>query len=159
MTPRAVLLLFLACVPPVIFLTTHPRVPSSPGAGSTGSAVAFAGEFLEHLELVQAAAADLVDLGERRERNLLVVGQRQSAMNAALTAMDTWLDQQPAHHDDAAVAAYRAGAIDIRQAMADAQSAFLHLDWDGIAAANVTLRKGATNLANAEHLAAEASVP
>ena len=147
-TPRILLLLILALMPLVIIVEM--RSPGPPVSSvATGT---FVDGFLEHLGTVQEAADALVDLGESRERNLLVVGQRQSAMNAALDATDTWLAQQPAHQNDPAVVAYRAGAAGIRQAMADAQSAFLHFDWDSIAAANDTLKQGAADISTATDL-------
>ena len=155
MTRRGLLLL-LAVAGLVVFLNLRPTVPSTNLDGSLPPAGTFTSGFLAHLETVQEAADALVDLGERRERNLLVVAQGQSAMNAALDATDSWLAQQPTHQDDAAVAAYRSGANEIRQAMTDAQSAFLRLDWNGVAAANVTLREGVDNIrAAVEDLAAQ----
>lgn len=148
-TRRAPLLLLLALVPLAIILVV--RGPASP-VSTDPPTLTFADGFREHLGTVHEAADALVDLGERRERNLLVVGQRQSAMNAALNASDAWLKQQPGHEDDPAVAAYRAGAHDIRQAMTDAQAAFLRFDWDGVAAANDTLRQGAAHISVAVDL-------
>lgn len=156
MTPRGLLLLFLTLVPLAVILGTREPAPPVRNDSVTGS---FADGFLEHLESVQEAAAALVDLGERRERNLLVVSQRQSAMNAALDATDAWLAQQAAPQDDPAVAAYRAGATEIRQAMSDAQSAFFRLDWDGIAAANDTLKQGAAEISTAVKLLRSATRP
>ncbi len=149
MTPRLLLLFLLALIPLAIILVIRAPVEPVSNDAATGT---FADGFLEHLETVQEAAGALVDLGERRERNLLVVGQRQSSMNAALDATDAWLAQQAAHQGDPAVAAYRAGAAGIRQAMADAQSAFLRFDWDGIAAANDTLKQGAADISTAQDL-------
>ena len=143
------LLLLLALVPLAIFLDL--RGPEPPAA-TNATNVTFADGFREHLGTVHEAADALVDLGDRRERNLLVVGQRQSAMNAALNAADAWLSQQPGHEDDPAVAAYRAGAADIRQAMIDAQAAFLRFDWDGVAVANDTLKQGAAHISMAGDL-------
>lgn len=156
MTPRRLLLLLLALVPLAVILGTREPAPPVRNDSATGT---FAEGFLEHLASVQEAAAALVDLGERRERNLLVVSQRQSAMNAALDATDTWLAQQAAPQDDQAVAAYRAGASSIRQAMGDAQSAFLRFDWDGIAAANETLKQGASEISTAVNLLRSATGP
>jgi hypothetical protein len=150
--PRLLLLLLLALVPLAIIAEVRAPWPAVRRAGTPAVAAAFADGFLEHLGSVQAAADALVDLGERRERNLLVVGQRQSSMNAALDATDAWLAQQAAHQGDPAVAAYRAGATGIRQAMADAQSAFLHFDWDGVAAANDTLKQGVADISTAADL-------
>lgn len=146
---RVVLLILLALVPFAAFLVTREPAPLVTNDKTTRS---FADDFLRHLGPVQEAADALVDLGERRERNLLVVSQRQSAMNAALDATDAWLAQQAAHRGDPAVAAYRAGAEKIRQAMGDAQSAFLRLDWDGIAAANELLKQGTAEIATAANL-------
>jgi hypothetical protein len=67
-------------------------------------------------------------------------------MNAVLDSTDAWLAQQTTHQGDPAVVAYHTGAASIRQAMADAQSAFLRFDWDGIAAANVTLGEGVNEI-------------
>jgi hypothetical protein len=151
-TPRVLLLLLVALVPLVVILelgrpVTPVRVTGTPPVTTT-----FADGFRQHLGTVQEAAAALVDLGERRERNLLVVSQRQSAMNAALDATDAWLSQQPAQQSEPAVVAYRAGAAGIRQAMADAQSAFLRFDWVGIAAANDMLKQGIADISAAEDL-------
>ncbi len=159
MTPRILLLLLLAFAGLALPLETRAPGPSAMDDGATTATATFAAGFLEHLESVRVAVDALVELGARRERNLLVVGQQQSAMNAALSSTDTWLAQQAAHQDDRAVAAYRSGADDIRQAMADAQSAFLHFDWDGIAAANDTLKRGAAEVAVAEGLLKPADGP
>jgi hypothetical protein len=141
-TPRVLLLLLLALAGLAIASGLRAPAPPVTNDGTVTGTGSFTEEFMEHLETVRVAADALVDLGERRERNLLIVGQRQSAMNAALDATDTWLARQTAHQDDPAVVSYRSGAALIRQAMADAQSAFLHFDWDGIAAANETLNEG-----------------
>lgn len=153
MKPGILLLLLLLLLVALAGLTMTMRVRALPPAANTDggvTATTFADGFLAHLGKVQAAVDALLDLGERRERNLLVVGQRQSAMNAALDSMDAWLAQQAAHQDDPAVAAYRSGADYIRRAMADAQSAFLRFDWAGIAKANGTLEQGAEKIAEAE---------
>ncbi|MEZ4563396.1 MAG: hypothetical protein R2853_11715 [Thermomicrobiales bacterium] len=146
---RRVLLTLLLFVPLAISLRGQEPEALHTGDQATAS---FAESFREHLALIQGAAAALVDLGERRERNLLVISQRQAAMNAALDATDAWLDQQPDRKDDPAVAAYRTGADEIRQAMSDAQSAFLRFDWDGVAAAHDTLKYGVTQVTTAEDL-------
>lgn len=147
------LLLLLLLVLAGLGITFAVRAPLGP-AGNHRDMTAtptFGEGFLEHLDAVQIAAEALVDLGERRERNLLVVGQRQSAMNAALDATDAWLAQQVMPQDDHAVAAYRSGAALIRQSMTDAQSAFLRFDWNSIAAANVVLKQGAAEIAEARN--------
>lgn len=136
------MLLLLAVAGLAITLQVTAPGPSPSMNSSVPDTSTFTAGFLEHLSTVQTAAVALVELGERRERNLLVVGQRQSAMNAALDSTDAWLTQQAAHDSDPAVATYRTGADLIRKAMSDAQSAFFRLDWDGIAAANVTLQAG-----------------
>jgi hypothetical protein len=148
-TPRILLLLLLALLPLAIVVDMHAPVPLVRNVGTPTATATFADEFLEHLRTVEEAADALVDLGERRERNLLVVGQRQSAMNDALDATDAWLAPQAEHQDDPAVVAYRTGAAGIRQAMADAQSAFLRLDWNGVAAANDTLKRGTATISTA----------
>lgn len=154
MKGRVLLLLVVALTGLGFALNPRQSPPPARVEGTPTTAGTFAVAFLEHLRTVQVAAAALIDLGERRERNLLVVGQRQSAMNAALDATDTWLAQQTAHQENPAVVAYRSGAALIRQAMADAQSAFLRFDWDGIATANITLKQGAAAMSVAEDLLA-----
>jgi hypothetical protein len=149
------LLLFLALVVSGLVIALSLRVPGPPPtADHISSAPTFTEGLREHLQDVQAAADALVELGETRERNLLVVRQRQSAMNAALDATDAWLAQHNEHEDDIAVVAYRSGAALIRKSMSEAQSAFFRFDWDGIAAANVTLQDGAHLITEAiSHLA------
>ena len=142
MNARVLLLLLLIVAGLVVGLRMRAPGPPPITDGTMTVTPTFAEEFLQHLSSVQTAADALVELGESRERNLLVVGQRQSAMNAALDSTDAWLTQQGANDSDPAVETYRTGAALIRQAMSDAQSAFLRLDWDGIAAANVTLLAG-----------------
>ena len=149
MTPRLLLLLLLAVAGLAMLPEMRTPDPSAQVEASPTSS-SFTDGFLEQLGLVRVAADALVELGERRDRNLLVVSQRQAAMNAALNSTDAWLAQQVPHQDNAAVAAYRTGANLIRQAMADAQAAFLRFDWDGIAAANDTLKQGAEAIAEAE---------
>ena len=152
MKPRVLLLLLLVVGGLVVGLGTLTSTQTGGDDGVATPTPAFADGFRAHLTTVEAAAGALVDLGERRERNLLVVGQRQSAMNAALDATDAWLVQPGIPEEHPAVLEYRAGAALIRQSMADAQSAFLRLDWDGIAAANVTLKQGTAAIAVAEDL-------
>lgn len=144
------LLLLLVLAGLVIGVATRAPRPSELDRQPARATPSFVDEFEERLNSVQLAADALVDLGERRERNLLVVGQRQSAMNTALDATDAWLAQQAAAENEPPVAAYRAGAEKIRRAMSDAQSAFLHFDWSGVAAANDTLRQGAADIAAAK---------
>ncbi|MCA9880154.1 MAG: hypothetical protein KC442_20310 [Thermomicrobiales bacterium] len=129
--------------------------PPNPVTRASPAATPFAAGFRSQLASVLSAGEALVDLGERRERNLLVVRQRQSAMIAALDATDAWLAQHPAAADDPAVAAYRTGSTRIRAAMAEAQAAFLRFDWDAIAAANDTLRQGVADLTTARDLLPE----
>jgi hypothetical protein len=158
-TPRILLVVLVALVPLALILAVQAPAPSATTDEIPADSATFTDQFLERLGTVQEATDALVDLGDRRERNLLVVSQRQAAMNAALDATDTWLGQQPAHQSDPAVAAYRAGAAGIRQAMADAQSAFLRFDWDGIAAANTTLRQGKADVTMAEDMLQSADGP
>lgn len=148
-----VLLVFALGLASLSLLTMRAMAPfpaSEPA--TTAASTTFAEGFAERLATVQLAADALVDLGARRERNLLVVSQRQLAMNAALDSTDAWLARQTAPSEGAAVAAYRAGAADIRRAMTDAQSAFFRLDWDGVAAANETLRQGAAEITSAREV-------
>lgn len=142
MNARVLLLILLVVAGLAVGLRA--RVPDLPPItnGSMTDTPTFAEGFLEHLWNVQTAADALVELGESRERNLLIVGQRQSAMNAALDSTDAWLTEEGANDSDPAVATYRSGAALIRQAMSDAQSAFFRLDWDGVAKANVMLQQG-----------------
>lgn len=149
MITRVFLLMALVAVGFVV--TLSPRAPDPPPDSdySLSDTPTFADAFRQHLLTVQAAADALVELGETRERNLLVVRQGQSAMNEALDSTDAWLSQQNAHEDDDAVATYRAGATLIRQSMADAQSAFFRFDWDSVTAANVTLRTGTNQIREA----------
>ncbi|MFT4041342.1 MAG: hypothetical protein QM692_24380 [Thermomicrobiales bacterium] len=130
-----------------------PASLTSPGA-ITATPGAFAGAFREHLARVQAAGETLVEIGARRDRNLLTVAQGQSAMTSALAETDAWLAGQAFAPDDPAVAAYRAGATQIRAAMADAQSAFLRFDWDGVAAATQELDSGVAQIRAAQALLA-----
>jgi hypothetical protein len=141
MTTRLLMLLIIVLAGLVLAFGLQPPAPL-PANDSTPGPSTFDEAFHLRLLEVQEAAITLVELGETRERNLLVVGQRQSAMNAVLDSTDAWLTQQQAREDDPAVASYRSGAASIRSAMSDAQSAFIRFDWDGVAAANDTLKAG-----------------
>lgn len=132
------------------------RLPAP--AASPASPEAFASGFREHLARALTAGDALVAIGARRERNLLTVAQGQSAMNAALDETDAWLAGQAIAAEDPAVAAYRAGAAQIRAAMADAQRAFLRFDWDGVAAATRELDSGVAQLREAQALLAGSPV-
>jgi hypothetical protein len=149
MNTRVLLLLLLIVAGLAMGLSARAPGPTSTVNGALTDSSSFAEGFLAQLSNVQVAAGGLVELGESRERNLLIVGQRQSAMNAALNATDAWLTQHAGHEGDPSVMAYRTGARLIRQAMSDAQSAFFRLDWDEIARANVTLQAGADEISAA----------
>lgn len=150
--PRLPIVLFFLLALAGLAVTLIPRGPEWPAFGTpvVPTPAAFDSTFRERLKSVHAAADALVDLGERRERNLIVVGQRQAAMNHALDITDAWLSEQVTHQDDPAVVSYRTGAAEIRQAMADAQSAFLRFDWDAIGIANEMLKQGVSDISAAE---------
>ena len=76
-------------------------------------------------------------------------------MNETLADVDAWLAAHPAEIDDeAAIAAYRAGAASVREAMAEAQAGFLRLDFDRVARATGTMREGEAALQEAVALLA-----
>jgi hypothetical protein len=114
------------------------------------AASAFRTEFLPLLERAEEQAGELVEMGKARDRNLFRVRAEQEAMTAALADADAWLAAHPPSAADApAVDAYRNGASAIREAMNEAQAGFLHLDFDRVAAATVTMQSGHSALEQA----------
>ena len=138
----ALLLLMVGLGGMVTAVLLRPEAPPIRQGMSSPVAAPQTSELREHLGAVALAGTALVEMGERRERNLLVVRQRQAAMTDALSATDAWLAEHPSLEPHPAVTAYRSGAAKIRDAMAQAQAAFLRFDWDAIAAANMTLQEG-----------------
>lgn len=98
------------------------------------------------LAIAAEQAESLVAMGEARERNLLRIRAEQSAMHEALAAADAWLADHPGDAADPAVVAYQEGAGKIRQAMEEAQSGFLRLDFERVAGATALMREGAADL-------------
>jgi hypothetical protein len=127
--------------------------PASPRAG-TAAPDALRTEFLPLLQRTLATAETLVAMGDSRERNLLVIHERQSAMLEALAAADAWVTANPKAADAPAVASYQEGAREIRGAMDDARDGLLHLDFGEVARATTTMKQGATALREAVTLLA-----
>lgn len=121
------------------------RAPSPLGVSTRSDA--FRAGFGPLLERAATNAAELVTIGETKERNLLRIHAAQEAMNASLADADAWLgDHVPPSPDQPAVAAYRRGADTIRQAMDEAQAGFLHFDFARVALATESMRQGAADL-------------
>jgi hypothetical protein len=126
-------------------------VPSTPTTVVVGEGLR--DEFGPLLARAANHARVLVELGERKDRNLLRIRAGQDAMEQSLGAADDWLAQNPgAEVDAASVAAYRLGATRIRVAMAEAQEGLLRLDFDRVARATATMREGERLLGDAQRL-------
>jgi hypothetical protein len=124
--------------------------PGQPASPIAASPEAIGNELLPLLERAAADARALVILGESRERNLLRIRAGQEAMNSSLAATDAWLAAHPQlSPGHPAVAAYRHGAAAIREAMDEAQAAFLRFDFDRVGRAVERLRQGAAALEQA----------
>jgi hypothetical protein len=113
--------------------------------------------------LIRAAgeeAAELVALGERRERNLLTIRAAQGRMEDRLRAVEQFAagHTTPARFA-VAMATFGEGATAIRQAMAEARAGFLHLDWTRVAQALTVMARGATTLDRAALLLDAAAMP
>ena len=126
------------------------EAPSPPASPVAASADAVRAGFAPLLDRATADARMLVELGERKERNLFRIRAAQTEMEASLAAADAWLAANPVPKEhEAAVAAYREGAASIRAAMAEAQAGFLRLDFDRVARAAATMRDGEAALGDA----------
>lgn len=137
-----------------------PRIPVTPAPEtppvSTADPEALRAEFLPLLQQALATADMLVAMGDARERNLLVIHARQSAMLEALAAVDTWLDANPDAAGMPAAIVYRDGAREIRAAMDEARDGLLHLDFGEVAHATTTMRQGVAALRQALMMLSEA---
>ena len=142
----------LAPMPPV------PSLPAASPAGApsgtplalTGAERAWAAGFRAALAPAEAAAGDLVRLGEGKSRDLFAIRGGQARMNDALGTADAYLAASPAPAALGGVAAdYRAGAALVRQAMAEAMAGFVRLDWGRVRAATGEMRAGQASLARA----------
>lgn len=93
----------------------------------------------------------LVEIGNRRSRNLLEIRAAQDRMDESLDALDLLLAKRPPPPRFASsVGAYRHGSTSVREAMTEAQAAFLRFDWDRVAAAYDRAGNGAAALHRAE---------
>jgi hypothetical protein len=100
-----------------------------------------------------AEARSLVALGERKSRNLLEIRAAQGRTSDLLDEIDELLRARPiAERFVGAVQAYRRGAAAVRQAMKDAQTGFVRLDWDRVARATAVMGQGASELGRASDL-------
>lgn len=125
---------------------TTPESVAPPSALPRAEARLYAA-LLGRIRPAAAEAQSLVQLGESRSRNLLAIRSAQARMSALLDAIDAFIESAPAtERFDDALAAYRTGSISIRDAMDEAQAAFLRFDWDRVAAATSTLDRGASDL-------------
>ncbi len=117
------------------------------GGGADGGTAALFGRRVADAALEARA---LVELGERRSRNLIAITSAQGRMEDKLAAADAIAAALPASPGLApALTAYRGGATDVRAAMDDAQAAFLRLDWDRVARAYDRMENGAARLTEA----------
>lgn len=131
-----------------------PPLLGSPATLATPSANGKATLFPLVVHAASQAGA-LAEMGESRERNLLRINAGQQAMTGALADVDAWLAAHPSEIDSiAAVTAYRDGATSVREAMAEAQSGFLRLDFDRVARATEMMREGEAALNEAVALLA-----
>jgi hypothetical protein len=132
-----------------VFLTARAEIPAARRVTTPG-ADASAAQLRGRVAEAAAEARALVELGERRSRNLFAIRSAQRRMEEKLAAADAAIaflaDSDP---DAAALAAYRAGAADVRAAMDEAQAGFLRLDWDRVAEAYDRMESGAARLEQA----------
>jgi high-affinity K+ transport system ATPase subunit B len=126
---------------------SRPIAPTPPNAGGDAGSTTGLGA-----RIADAAteARGLVALGERRSRNLLEIRAAQRRMEEKLAAVDALTAARSASDADvAALAEYRRGATDVRDAMAEAQAGLLRFDWDRVARAYRRMGSGAEHLASA----------
>ena len=98
-------------------------------------------------------AGGLLDLGERKSRNIPEILSEQRKLGARLAEIDALIasgtlpqEMQPA------IDAYTSGAADIRGAMQNAKSGFSQLNWEKVRGATEQLAKGVASLAEARRL-------
>lgn len=110
---------------------------------------------------IERAALDadaLVEIGERRSRNLLEIRAAQNRMGDSLAAIDLLLANRPPPADlQSSISGYWEGAEALREAMTEAQAGFVRLDWERVAAAYERAGTGAAALHRAERLLASAA--
>ena len=122
----------------------------------------YAKELESRLSTASAEARSLVDLAERRSRNLLEIRAAQRRMEDKLDAVDAFASENPPPAPLAsALDSYRNGARAIRTAMDEAQAGFFRLDWERVASAYDRLATGADRLRDAHEqlVLAQAAVP
>ena len=144
----AVLLLTATLLAAAFAWPTDPAVAPTapPSAALDPTAVTAYDELSPKLRAAAAQAAALVDLGEERSRNLFAIRAAQREMTDRLAAADEVAARPFPARFALALAAYRTGAETSRQAMVEAESAFLRFDWERVAAATALLTEGATAL-------------
>ena len=131
-------------------LSSRPLQVLTPPAAPPETEALYAQELETRLGTAAAEARSLVDLAERRSRNLLEIRAAQRRMEDKLDAVDAFASAHPTPAPFASTLDnYRSGANSIRAAMAEAQSGFLRLDWERVASAYDQLATGADRLRDA----------
>lgn len=129
----------------------RPRFPIFAPTTLPAEEAAYYEAIASRLERATSDADGLVEIGEQRSRNLFAIRDAQERMNESLDALDLLLaNRPPPDRFAASVASMRAGSMALREAMAEAQAAFLRLDWERVAAANDLAVTGADRLRGAE---------
>jgi len=131
------------------FLTARAEIPAARRV-TTAEGDASAAQLRRRVAEAAVEARALAELGERRSRNLFAIRAAQRRMEEKLAAADAATASLAGSDPDAAaLAAYRAGAADVRTAMDEAQAGFLRLDWDRVAEAYDRMESGAARLEQA----------
>lgn len=135
-------------------LRVTPVATAGRATAETGYRKALAPRF----ERAALDADALVEIGERRSRNLLEIRAAQNRMSNSLAAIDLLLANGPPPKGlQTSISGYREGAEAMREAMTEAQAGFVRLDWDRVAAAYERAETGAAALHRAERLLASAA--
>lgn len=140
-----------------------PGLPPLPVVGTTGgeslpgdAAASPERRFARALDAAAEQARELVRLGETKSRNLPEILGGQRRMTARLDEIDALVGSGALPEDARdAVAAYEDGARAVREAMDQAESGFLKLDFDKVRNATDRMRDGERDLAQAARLLPE----
>lgn len=135
---------------PVVAPTVVP-----PSALPAADAAAYAA-LSPKLRAATVQVAKLVELGEERSRNLFAIRAAQREMEAQFVAVEALTAAPLPARFAPAIARYQTGAATTREAMSEAEAAFLRFDWERVARATVMLNQGTTELEGASELLDEA---
>lgn len=121
-----------------------PVLPQQPLAPDEAAFYAFVDPRLRALNAEVSAAAEL---GQSKSRNLFAFQRHGTRIRDLSDELDGYLaEHAPPPRFAAAIAQYRQGIAAVREAMDDAQSGLLRLDWQRVATAIPVMTGGASDV-------------